>query len=310
MFDGASNTAEQVDMAFLVIVSISVVLLALITFLMIFFVIKYNRKRHPKASQIRSNIPLEVLWTVVPTILVLVMFYYGWRGFDLIRRVPEDAMTVRVTGRMWSWSFEYENGVTTDTLYVPLDESVRLAINSTDVIHSLYIPAFRIKEDAVPGMETKLWFKATKPGSYDLYCAEYCGVRHAFMLSKVVVLPGPEFTDWYEGAAEKPSPEKGTAERGKVLIEDRGCVACHSLDGTERVGPTFRGIFGRKKTVVTDGEEREITVDEEYLRESILEPNADIVKGFPPAMPPQGDQLTDEELEDIIRYLKKLGPEE
>jgi cytochrome c oxidase subunit 2 len=310
MFDAASNTADQVNTAFLVIVSISAVLLALVTFLMLFFVVRYNRKRHPKAEQIRGNIPLEILWTVVPTILVLIMFYYGWRGFDVIRHVPSDAMTVRVTGRMWSWSFEYENGMTSDTLYVPLDDPVRLAINSTDVIHSLYIPAFRIKEDAVPGMETKLWFTATEPGSYDLLCAEYCGLRHAYMLTKVVVLPGEEFSDWYEGAAVQPSPGTGTAGRGEALVRDKGCIACHSLDGTARVGPSFAGIFGRKTTVVTDGREREIIVDEDYLRRSILDPTADIVKGFPPVMPPQGDVLTDEELDDIIQYLKELGRKE
>lgn len=306
MFDGASNTAEQVDTAFLVIISISVVLLALITFLMIYFVVKYNRKRHPKAEQIKNNIPLEILWTVVPTILVLIMFYYGWRGFDLIRRIPEDATTVKATGRMWSWSFEYENGITSDTLYVRLDDPVRLAINSADVIHSLYIPAFRIKEDAVPGMETKLWFTPTKPGSYDLFCAEYCGVRHAFMLSKVVVLPAEEFDEWYASAGERPAAGEGTAERGLALIQEKGCVACHSQDGTRLVGPSFKGIFGRQVTIVVNGEEREITVDEDYLRRSILEPSTEIVKGYPPAMPPQGDMLTDQDIDDIILYLKGL----
>ncbi len=306
MFGGASNIADEVDLAFLVIVSISVVLLCLITFLMIFFVIKYSRKRNPTPTQIKSNVLLEVIWTVIPTILVLIMFYYGWKGFDLMRTVPENTMVVKVTARMWSWLFEYENGKSDDTLFVPLNQPVKLALGSTDVIHSLFIPAFRIKEDAVPGMETHLWFTPTETGSYDLFCAEYCGVQHSAMLSKVVVLPTEDFAEWYD-LEEGPGGETQEAgPQGALLLQSKGCIACHSTDGSPLVGPSLSNIFGRRTTVITDGEEREVVTDEDYLRRSILEPSADVVKDFPPIMPPQGDMLTEEELDTLIQYIKEI----
>lgn len=306
MFGGASNIAERVDMAFLVILSISVVLLVVITFAMVYFVIRYSRRRNPKPSQVSGNLLLETIWTVVPTILALVMFYYGWHGFQLMRDVPKDTMLVKVTARMWSWLFEYDNGKSTDTLYVPLDRPVKLALSSQDVIHSLYVPAFRIKEDAVPGLETHLWFTPTVPGSFDLFCTEYCGLRHASMLSKVVVMPVDEFEAWYE--REEPGVSEVTQEEkvGLQLIQAKGCIACHSTDGTHIVGPTFKGIFGNRTTVIVGEMEREIVVDEEYLRRSIIDPGAEVVKGYQPVMPPMAGMLTAEELEEIIRYLKGL----
>ncbi|MFQ6104418.1 MAG: cytochrome c oxidase subunit II [Candidatus Glassbacteria bacterium] len=306
MFGGASNIAERVDMAFLVILSISVVLLVVITFAMVYFVIRYSRRRNPKPSQVSGNLLLETIWTIVPTILALVMFYYGWHGFQLMRDVPKDTMLVKVTARMWSWLFEYDNGKSTDTLYVPLDRPVKLALSSQDVIHSLYVPAFRIKEDAVPGLETHLWFTPTVPGSFDLFCTEYCGLRHASMLSKVVVMPVDEFEAWYE--REEPGVSEVTQEEkvGLQLIQAKGCIACHSTDGTHIVGPTFKGIFGNRTTVIVGEMEREIVVDEEYLRRSIIDPGAEVVKGYQPVMPPMAGMLTAEELEEIIRYLKGL----
>jgi cytochrome c oxidase subunit 2 len=318
MLESISNFSETVNTAFLFILAVSVVMLVLITFLMVFFVIKYNKKRHAKSKNIEGNKWLEITWTVIPTLLVLGMFYFGWVGYKFMRDVPDDAMVVQATGRMWSWLFEYENGVQSDTLRVPLGRSIHVKLESKDVLHSFYVPAFKIKQDLVPGMTNYVWFTAQEPGAYQLYCAEYCGQRHAYMLSQVVVLPEDEFNAWLESQtqfAELPDsavnrePAMDVAAiiaRGKRLSKIKGCSACHSEDGEERVGPTYKGILGREQMVVADGVEKRVIVDEEYLRNSILNPASEIVKGFKPLMAPQGDLLNDEELTAIVEYLKQV----
>jgi len=268
---------------------------------------------------------------VIPTLLVLGMFYYGWIGYKMMKDVPEDAMPINVTGRMWSWLFEYENGVQTDTLYVPIDKPIRINLKSQDVIHSFYIPAFRVKHDVVPGNEQGyVWFQPKELGRYDIFCAEYCGQQHAYMKTKLVVLPEDDFQAWLNkksGAAPSmdstaansmmpTAPSETKAEpvkaetpkdipRGLALLNDKECTACHSLDGSLLVATTFKGIFGKKQIVLTDGKERRITIDEAYFKKSILEPNADIVKGFDPIMP-ESEGITEEEIKEMIDYIKAL----
>jgi cytochrome c oxidase subunit 2 len=191
-----SQVAHEVDKIFIFIVGISVLLLAGVTAAMIYFVIRYRAKKNPKPENITGSTTLEIVWTVIPLILVLAMFYYGWQGFKLMRNVPPDAMTVKVTGRMWQWSFEYSNNKKSDSLYVPVGKPVKMEIQSADVNHSFYIPAFRIKEDAVPGRTNYLWFLADEIGRYDIMCAEYCGMNHAYMLNKIIALPEEEFNKW------------------------------------------------------------------------------------------------------------------
>jgi cytochrome c oxidase subunit 2 len=275
---------------------------------MVYFVIRYRRKRHPRAEDIEGSLWIEILWTVVPTLLVLAMFYVGWKGFVFKRTVPPDAMLVKVTARMWSWHFEYENGATGGVLRLPAGKPVKLSLTSADVLHSLFIPAFRAKEDCVPEMETYLWFQPDEPGTYDLFCTEYCGVGHSAMITTVEVMPEKEFRAWYEKAAPKPAVVAEAKRRpdGAKLFQEKGCFACHSIDGTPKVGPTLKGIFGHTTTVLTTGAERQVTVDEAYLRKSILDPQADVVKGFAPIMPPQKGLLTDEEVEALIEYIKTL----
>jgi cytochrome c oxidase subunit 2 len=315
---GASSSAGTVDAVFLFIVGVSLFFLLLITFLMIFFIIKYNKKRHKKAENIHGNTALEIIWTVIPTIIVLVMFYLGWKGFAFIRSAPEDSMTVTVNARMWSWLFEYENGIQTDTLYVPVNRPVKLLLQSQDVIHSFFIPAFRIKEDAVPGYQNYLWFEANEAGNYDVLCAEYCGLRHAYMYTKVKVLTENEFLSWQATMLEQVEKEEdlqtsGDSQdavsptfAGKRLLRTKGCIACHSSDGSEMIGPTFQGIFGKNQIVLVDGDEQQVVVDEEYLRRSILKPNQEVVKGYNALMPSQEGQITEEELVAIIQHLKEL----
>jgi cytochrome c oxidase subunit 2 len=299
MGSNLSNISSSVDAALYFIVAISVVMLALVTFFMVYFAIRYSRKRHAHAEEIEGNTFLEIAWTVIPTILVLFMFYAGYVGFKLMRTPPAESMLVKVTSRMWAWSFRYETGRVSDELVLPVGEPVRLAMTSEDVLHSLSIPAFRVKEDNVPGQETTLWFIPNQTGTYDLFCTEYCGVGHSAMITKVRVLEEREFAQWLEAEHEEPAPE------GLRLLRSKGCTGCHSIDGSRMVGPTFQGAYGSRRIVMTDGREREIPVDEEYLTRSILSPKADIAKGYPPVMP--GVELTEEEVQAVVEYLKSLA---
>jgi len=297
-------SGEVVDRVFLYILVVTVFLLSLITFLMVYFVIRYQKRRNPQPVDIHENIWLEIVWTIVPTLLVLTMFFYGLTGFNFLKRAPEGAMKVKVIARQWSWLFEYENGMRSAELRVPIGKPVNLSLTSEDVIHGFYAPAFRIKQDVVPGMVNHLWFQPTQVGSFDVLCTQYCGLQHAKMATQIVVLPEDEFNQWYQKGKEE--KEAKAPARGIQLFQEKGCQACHSVDGTPLVGPTVKGLFGKTVTVITDGKERQVVANEDYLKRSLMEPNADVVKGFPPIMPSQKGLITDEELEGIITYIKEL----
>jgi cytochrome c oxidase subunit 2 len=298
MFGAVSILGKQIDGVFLFILVVCVALLALITALMTYFVIKY--RKNPSPQQIEGNRLLEITWTVVPVFLVIMMFYYGSTVYTQRHRFPEDAMVINVYSRQWSWSFVYENGKESTVLNIPLGKPVRLLLRSADVIHSFYVPAFRVKEDVVPGMERTLWFTAEEQGAYNLFCTEYCGLGHSLMLARVMVMLEEEFEKWLKPEAVE------VTKTGLELIKIKGCIACHTTDGSPLIGPTFKGVFGRKSLVLTEGKEREVRVDEGYIRRSMLEPKADLVKGFPPVMPSQEGVLTAREIEAIIEYLKTL----
>lgn len=203
MFKSASNFANSVDAVFLYILALSTIVLIGITVAMIYFVIKYNRKKKPVPKNISGNLTLEILWTGIPLILFLTMFYFGWTGYVHERAIPKDAIDIKVTARMWQWSFEYPNGLKTDTLYVPLDKAVRADLNSMDVNHSFFIPQFRIKKDVIPTRHNNLWFKSDKLGTYDIVCAEYCGLNHAYMHTSLHVLKPADFSEWYYAESKK-----------------------------------------------------------------------------------------------------------
>lgn len=299
MFLGPANTTGKVDSAFFFIVAVAAILLTLVMIVMIAILIKYRRKRHPEPESVKESALLEVVWTVIPLGLVMVMFYFGWVDFTYIRNPPPDAMEVDVTARQWSWLFHYANGKEDDVLRVPVNQPVKLIMTSVDVLHCLFIPAFRIKEDCVPGLKTHLWFNASEPGAYEIFCSEYCGVGHSHMRSSVIVLSRTEFDAWYRTAEEAGPPAEGL----KVL-KSKGCLGCHPLDGSRLVGPTFKGLVGRAETVITAGEERTVTVDAAFIKNYILNPNQDVIKGYPPVMPKI--PLNDQEIDEVIAYLETL----
>lgn len=304
----ASNFVTGVDNAFMLILGISFFFLIGLTIVMLYFVYKYNRKRHPVATQIEGSMKLEIIWTVIPVLLVLLMFYYGWAGWKPMKNPPKDTFNIKVISRMWNFTFEYENGKKTDTLFVPMNKAVKLELNSMDVVHSLYIPAFRVKEDIVPGSKKMAWFIPQVEGDYDLFCAEYCGLNHSYMINIVKVMPEDQFNAWYVDTTQQVAAvtDSPTAN-GQRIMKNIGCFACHSTDGSRLVGPTFLGIYGATGPVVTGGAERQVTKDDEYIKHSIYEPNDDIVKGFNKGMMlSYKGQLTDEDIAQIIEYMKTL----
>ena len=304
----ASNFVAGVDNAFMLILGISFFFLIGLTLIMVYFVYKYNNKKNPVATQIEGSTKLEIIWTVIPVILVLIMFYYGWAAWTPMKNPPKDTFNIKVVARMWNFTFEYENGKKTDTLFVPLNKAVKLGLNSLDVLHSFYIPAFRIKEDIVPGREKMAWFIPQQEGLFDLFCAEYCGLNHSYMINLVKVMPQEQFNSWYvdtikQVAAVIDSP----AANGQRIMKNIGCFACHSIDGSKLVGPTFKGVYGHKVAVITDGNEREVDGDDEYIKRSIYEPNADVVKGYNKGMMQSyKGQLSDDDVAQIIEYMKTL----
>ena len=331
------SISERVDGVFLLAFVLAVTVLIVITFLMVYFVVKYRRTRNPKATDVEGHTPLEVGWTLVTLVLFLVIFYYGWTNFRYMRNPPRDAMVVEATGRQWAWSFRYPNGKQAEEMYVALDRPVKVELRSQDVLHGFYIPAFRVKADVVPGKTNFLWFTPTILGTFDVQCTVMCGVQHSYMLSKVHVLSEDDFKEWYFGSDTPGEGERAAAASitgslasastpgiqvdrtagtlsaaapaaatpaGLAVLEAGDCLVCHSIDGERMVGPSFKGVLGRKEIVVVVSEEVEVVVNEAYLRRAIREPNEEIVKGYPPSMPV--NRLTDQEIEEVIAYLKTL----
>jgi len=301
-----STTAPVVDSLFYLITGISAFFFALIVGLLLYFVWKYRaRPGHREIPSSTHNTPLEVTWTVIPVLIVVWIFWEGVVGFIHLATPPENAYEIQVLGQKWNWTFTYPNGVVSPELHVPVDTDVRLILTSQDVIHSLFIPDFRIKRDAVPGRYEKEWFHATEIGEYQIFCTEYCGTQHASMLAQVIVQHPVNFDKWLADEGnfiEKLPPEK-LWEGGKKLYNQRGCKQCHSIDGSNGIGPTFKGVWGHN--VALNGGAR-VTVDENYVRESIVNPQGQIVAGYEPVMPSFQGRLKDKEITAIIEYLKTL----
>ncbi len=304
MFQGASNFADGVDTAFAVIFGISIFLLIALTAVMLYFLFRYRNKHHKEAKQISGNIKLEVIWTIIPLIIVMLMFYFGWIGFAPMRKnVPEDAMVVNAIGRMWEFEFDYGNGkLSKDTLVLPLNKPVKLNLISEDVNHALFIPAFRVKEDMVPGYDNFLWFIPTAKGTYQIFCAEYCGLDHSRMLAKAIVVDEQEFDTWL---ANLVVTDRDTEPDGLKIMRANACLSCHSLDGSTGLGPSFKGYWGKERSVIAKEGEMAVIADEGYTRTKIYEPASAVVKGFPAGlMQSYKGVISEEDLQKIIEFLK------
>ncbi len=332
-FTQSASTTARVDTVFLFILALSVLFLVGITSTNIYFLIRYNRKRHPRGEDIEENVALETAWTLIPLALFLGMFYFGWTNFEFMRTPPRDAMVIEGTARQWAWSFKYPNGRVTSEAFVALGKPFKFEMRSLDVIHGFYLPAFRVKTDVVPGKDNYLWFTPDRLGTFDIECTVICGVNHSYMLSKIHVLSEDDFRRWYfadenapsAGAAVTVAASERVAETatagsgartssgataatgtapGLAVLNAKSCLACHSIDGKPMVGPTFKGLYGKTETVVAEGKEKEVVVDDAYLRRAIQDPGTVLVKGYPPSMPPI--PLTEQELRDVIAFIKTL----
>jgi cytochrome c oxidase subunit 2 len=291
-WDNATVLVAGLDNQFYWIHIILIGLMLTVLVPMFYFIFKYSEKNHPKEQMptaeetITHHTGIEIAWTVIPTAFLMLIFYMGYDSLKNLRTMPADAQHIKVIGKMWSWSYEYPNGKKTSKLFVPKDKNIVLDMTApvNDVIHSFWIPAFRTKEDVVPGRITNLWFNSNRVGEYNVECAEYCGDRHSYMLSKVIVMEQDDYQIWYN---------KKDKISGKDLFAGRaGCVSCHSTGTDTLVGPGLAGIKNK-----SDG----------YLRDALVNPNKDIAEGFYPGiMPSSKGVLTNNEVDAVIKYIKTL----
>jgi cytochrome c oxidase subunit 2 len=297
----ATKIAEDWDSLYKFLLVASLISCVILLGGMIYFLIKYRRKTDKdKTAYITHNSTLEFLWSFIPLVIFLVVFVWGWEIFHSMRNPPENATEIHVFAKQWLWDFEYKTGKkTTGEVVVPVGVPIKMIMTSTDVIHSFFVPSFRIKQDVVPGRYTAAWFQSEKLGEFHLFCTEFCGADHSGMLGKIKVVSKPDYEKWLASAPEV--VESGSA-LGEKLFKQKGCIGCHTVDGTPKVGPTFKGLFGRKSEFA-DG--TTLNADENYIRESILNPSAKVVKGFPNgAMPAFQGQLSESEVSGIIEFIK------
>lgn len=301
----ASTFAASHDGLFYFILWTCVISFAVVIGVMTWFGITYRRRKEgERTSSNRGHFGLEVAWSVVPSLFLIVIFVWGFKGFMTMQVPPAGALTINVTAETWLWRFTHPTGETsTEELVIPVNRPVRLLMSSRDVIHSLYVPAFRAKRDVLPGRYTVLWFEATQEGTFPLYCTEYCGTNHSMMNVPVRVVSEEAYQQWLEEAGGPPDGLE-MHEWGETLVRSQGCAACHSVDGSRGVGPSFLNLYGYEREF-TDGTSR--IADESYLRESILEPAALITVGYQNVMPSYAGQLSDEQLFALIAYIQTLS---
>jgi cytochrome c oxidase subunit 2 len=308
----ASTVASQVDLLYAFLILVTAFFSILIAGAVIGLSIKYRRRSdHDRTPHIHGSTALEIAWSIIPFGITMIMFFWGAQLFVALKRPPDDALQVNVVGKQWMWKLQHLEGRREiNELHVPLGRPVKLTLTSEDVIHSFYVPAFRIKQDAVPGRYTTTWFEATKVGSYHLFCAEYCGTVHSGMIGKIVVMDPADYQAWLSGegvtgagvANASTGPVSVTAA-GEGLFGQLGCATCHQAAGGA-LGPSLVGVAG--KDVALDGGGR-ATADDDYLRESILTPQSKVVAGFKPVMPTFKGQVSEEQILQLIAYIKSLG---
>ena len=308
----ASEEADGIDALFrghFILISF---LFALVVVFLLYSVVVFRRRpdepEDVEGDHFHGHTGLEIVWTIIPLMLVVVFGVWGARLLTDIIAPDEDEITINVVGQQWSWRFEYpEHGdITSDELVLPVHQPVRLEMTSIDVLHSFWVPEFRLKQDAVPGRWTELRVKPTETGDYRLRCAELCGYAHAAMISRVVVVEPAAFEAWLQGmsVAQPTGDDTSPAGRGAMMVQDNGCTSCHSVDGTTLVGPSWQGVFGSERQL-EDGST--VTADEEYLRRAILDPGSQVVAGFPNVMPAAYNFLPEEDITAMVEYIKTLS---
>jgi len=298
--ESASTLSGRVDALYFFLLAVAVFFSLLIAGLIVYYAIKYHRTR-PDAigATVHGGMALELTWTIVPFLITMIIFVWGASVYFAMARPPDETLNIYVVGKQWMWKFQHLDGQREiNELHVPVGRDVKLITTSEDVIHDLFVPAFRIKADVIPGRYVSIWFRATKPGRYHLFCAEYCGTRHSGMIGEVIVMDPAEYQTWLSGGAQ----EGSLASAGEKLFQDLACNTCHRPDAQGR-GPVLQGLFG--KTVTLQSGETNV-VDEAYVRESILNPSAKVASGFQPIMPTFQGLVTEEQLLALIEYVKSL----
>lgn len=300
----ASKVAGSVDALYVFLVLTSAFFSVLIFGLLLYFAIKYRRRSDAeRPAAIHGDLRLEFLWIVVPLGLTMIMFVWGANLFFRMSTPPTEALEITAVGKQWMWKFQHPSGHREiNELHVPIGQPVKLTMSSEDVLHDLYVPAFRMKMDVLPGRFTTTWFEATKTGTFHLFCAEYCGTSHSGMVGKVIVMAPAEYERWLSGDVSGET----MVETGGRLFQQLGCHTCHK-DSPDARGPSLTGIFGRE-VGLQDG--RQVVVDENYLRESILAPNAKVVEGYQPIMPTFQGQISEDGLMQIVAYIRSLSGSE
>ena len=298
----ASTVAHQVDNLYYFIFWGSTFFFLLIVGFSLYFVFKYRRTKVERLEKAFHNTPLEITWTVVPTILVMIVFVWGFKDYMHLSVAPGNAIEYYVTGKKWLWEITDPNGsVSINEMTVPVDQPVKIILRSEDILHSFFVPAFRVKQDAIPNRYNTMWFEATVPGDYDIFCTEYCGAGHSGMLGKVRVLGPAQWREYLKSTGGKPA-DMPLEAWGAKLYASKACITCHSLDGSKKTGPTFKGLFGHPVALKDGGS---VTADEEYIRKSIVEPGSQIVAGYDPVMPVFAGTLSAEDIDALVAFVKK-----
>jgi cytochrome c oxidase subunit 2 len=297
----ASSNAGNVDALFIFLVLVSAAMTLLIFISVIYFAARFRHRKGVLAEQIEGSTPLEVTWSIIPLGVFMIIFAWGAVVYFQSRTPPRDATEVYVVAKQWMWKLQHAEGQREiNELHVPVGQDIKLIMTSQDVIHSFFVPAFRMKQDVVPGRYTVAWFRATKPGTYHLFCAQYCGTQHSGMIGSIIVMEPAQYEAWMAGGANG-APLSATGEK---LFAELGCATCHRND-TQGRGPSLQGVFG-SPVLLADG--RTVTADENYVRESILDPGAKVVNGFKPVMPTFQGLVTEEQLNALVAYVKSLSP--
>lgn len=307
-FGAASIQASRVDALFVMIAVIGGFFFFLTQGMLIYFAVKYRRRlpdRDNETPAITGNPLLEFLWILIPSIVVLVIFYYGWRVYTDQRIPAAGATEVYVNARQWMYEIKYPDGRTAiNEIRVPADKPVKFILSASDVLHGFYLPDFRVKMDMIPGRVTTLRVQPDRPGSHQIFCTVYCGTGHSNMLARLIVMPPREYAEWVEhGGREggEGGEHEPLAVRGERILKSAGCLNCHAVEGKEKIGPNFHGVYG-STVPLADG--TSVKADEEYLRESIVDPGAKVVKGYPNVMPTYKTTLKPEEVEAVVEYMK------